>query len=78
MLLLELAERYGVPGANGAITLPLPLTQQELATMIGRARETVARALTVWRRDGIVDTGRTRFVILTPAALRDVAEGDDG
>lgn len=78
MLLLELAERYGVSGANGEITLPLPLTQQELATMIGRARETVARALTVWRRDGIVDTGRTRIVIVDPAALRDVAEGDEG
>lgn len=75
-LLLDLAERYGVPEANGAITLPLPLTQQELATMIGRARETVARALTVWRREGIVITRRMRIVIVAPAALRGVAEGD--
>ena len=50
LLLLDLAERYGAPGPGDTVTLTLPLTQQELATMIGRARETVARALTVWRR----------------------------
>ncbi|MCO5972254.1 Crp/Fnr family transcriptional regulator [Actinoallomurus soli] len=77
LLLLDLAERYGVPGAGGAVTLPLPLTQQELATMIGRARETVARALTVWRREGIVVTRRMRIVILRLDALRDIAERDE-
>jgi CRP-like cAMP-binding protein len=77
LLLLDLAERYGVPGGGDAVTLPLPLTQQELATMIGRARETVARALTVWRREGIVVTRRMRIVILRLDALRDIAERDD-
>jgi CRP/FNR family cyclic AMP-dependent transcriptional regulator len=77
LLLLDLAERYGVPGPGGSVTLPLPLTQQELATMIGRARETVARALTVWRREGIVVTRRMRIVILRPEALRGIAEHDE-
>jgi hypothetical protein len=45
--------------------------------MIGRARETVARALTVWRRDGVVLTRRMRIVITEPDALREVAERDD-
>ncbi|MEV5749241.1 Crp/Fnr family transcriptional regulator [Actinoallomurus sp. NPDC052308] len=76
LLLLDLAERYGVPG-GGTVTLPLPLTQQELATMIGRARETVARALTVWRREGIVVTRRMRIVILRLDALHDIAERDE-
>ncbi|GAA4601056.1 Crp/Fnr family transcriptional regulator [Actinoallomurus liliacearum] len=76
LLLLDLAERYGVPG-GGTVTLPLPLTQQELATMIGRARETVARALTVWRREGIVVTRRMRIVILRLDALHDIAEHDE-
>ena len=53
------------------------LTQHELATMIGRARETVARALTVWRKDGVVVTQRMRILIMNPSALRDVAEADD-
>lgn len=78
LLLMDLAERYGVPGPDKSITLPLPLTQQELATMIGRARETVARALTVWRRDGIVVTRRMRIVIADPSALRDIADRDEG
>jgi CRP/FNR family transcriptional regulator len=77
LLLLDLAERYGVPGPGDAVALPLPLTQHELATMIGRARETVARALTVWRREGVVVTRRMRIVIMRPGALRQVAEGDD-
>jgi CRP-like cAMP-binding protein len=77
LLLLDLAERYGVPGGAGTVSLPLPLTQQELATMIGRARETVARALTVWRREGIVVTRRMRIVILRLEALRDIAECDE-
>jgi CRP-like cAMP-binding protein len=77
LLLLDLAERYGVPGGAGAVSLPLPLTQQELATMIGRARETVARALTVWRREGIVVTRRMRIVILRLERLRDIAERDE-
>jgi CRP-like cAMP-binding protein len=77
LLLLDLAERYGAPGADGSVTLPLPLTQHELATMIGRARETVARALTVWRRDGVVLTRRMRIVIMDVDALREVAERED-
>lgn len=77
LLLGDLAERYGVPGQDGSVTLPLPLTQQELATMIGRARETVARALTVWRRDGIVVTRRMRIVIVRPQALREIADRDE-
>jgi CRP-like cAMP-binding protein len=77
LLLLDLAERYGVPGPDGTVTLPLPLTQHELATMIGRARETVARALTVWRRDGVVLTRRMRIAIMDPGSLREVAERDD-
>jgi CRP-like cAMP-binding protein len=77
LLLLDLAERYGVPGPESAVTLPLPLTQHELATMIGRARETVARALTVWRKDGLVTTRRMRITILAPDSLREVAERDE-
>lgn len=77
LLLIDLAGRYGVPGRDGSVALPLPLTQQELATMIGRARETVARALTVWRRKGIVLTRRMRIVIVNPDALREIAERDD-
>jgi len=78
LLLLDLAERYGVPGPEGSVALPLPLTQHELATMIGRARETVARALTVWRKDGLVATQRMRILITDADALREVAETEDG
>lgn len=72
-MLVELGDRYGLPTPEHGIVLTMPLTQQELATSIGGARETVARALTTWRRGGIVSTGRKRITILDPPALRAIA-----
>jgi len=73
-LLADLADQFGETiGPGGPITLPLPLTQWELAQMIGNTRETVARALTAWRRNGIITTGRMRISILDLPALRRAA-----
>jgi CRP/FNR family transcriptional regulator, cyclic AMP receptor protein len=43
-LVLDLAQRYGVPSADG-IRIALDLTQDDLASMIGVTRETINRAL---------------------------------
>lgn len=76
-LLVDLADRYGVPQPDGSIGLGLPLTQLELATMIGMARETVARAYTRWRDAGIITTGRKRIDIHDLPALQAIADGPD-
>ena len=47
-LVLDLAQRYGVPSADG-IRIALDLTQDDLASMIGVTRETINRALTQLR-----------------------------
>lgn len=52
-LLLDLARRYGVPAADGT-RIGLYLTQDDLASMFGVARETVNRALTRLRDQGLV------------------------
>jgi CRP/FNR family transcriptional regulator, cyclic AMP receptor protein len=43
--LLDLAERFGVPGSNGSVRVEHGLTQEELAQLVGASRETVNKSL---------------------------------
>jgi CRP/FNR family transcriptional regulator len=52
---------------------PLHLTQSDLATQIGTAREVVSRRLENWSRRGWVRTGRGTIEVLDPDALHAVA-----
>ena len=67
-LLRELADSDSRP-AGDAVAIDPPLTQHELAGLLGVSRESVVRALTELRRRGIVETGRRRLVVVDPAAL---------
>lgn len=55
-------------GHKGYITA----SQEELAYSTGLIRQTVAKALGAWRRDGWLQTGRGRIVILNRKALEAV------
>ena len=70
-LLLELAGRHGSE-ADGAIEVTMPLSQEELASLAGTSRATVARAFRDWRRRGFVRTGQRRITITDLAGLRQV------
>jgi CRP/FNR family cyclic AMP-dependent transcriptional regulator len=50
-------------------------SQEELAQATGLIRQTVAKALGQWRRDGWLLTGRGRIVLLNLKALRQVEHG---
>jgi CRP/FNR family cyclic AMP-dependent transcriptional regulator len=66
--LAEMAEQDGRPVAGGIeITT---LSQEELAGYIAASRESVARALTILRRDGLISTGRRSIVVHDLAGLR--------
>ena len=71
-LLLDLADRYG-RAVDGAIHLVMPLTQDELASMIGTSRATVTRALSNWRKRRFILTGQRHVTLLDPAGLRKIA-----
>jgi len=71
-LLLDLADRYGRP-VDGAVHLVMPLTQDELASMIGTSRATVTRALSNWRKRRFILTGQRHVTILDEAGLRKTA-----
>ncbi len=61
-LLLELAEKYGVPQDDG-VGLRIQLSHQDLANVIGSTRETVTVTLRELAQEGLVATGRRRIVL---------------
>lgn len=66
-LLLELT---GPPQDGGRAASAPPLSQEEVASLIGSSRATVTRALSQWRSRGIVSTRQRRVVVLDRTALR--------
>ncbi len=53
-LLLRLAEEYGEPLADGAVRIPLRLTQSDLAGLAGSSRARVNQVLVYFRERGYV------------------------
>jgi CRP/FNR family transcriptional regulator, cyclic AMP receptor protein len=71
-LLLDLAERHGSQ-AGDAIQIELPLSQEELASLAGTSRATVARALNNWRKRGFIRSGPRRITLVNVQGLRRAA-----
>jgi CRP-like cAMP-binding protein len=71
-LLISLAERLGGQ-AEGVIEIALPLSQDELASLAGTSRATVARALNGWRKRGLIRTGQRRITLTDVPGLRRAA-----
>ena len=53
---------------------PIQITQAELATKVGSAREVISRRLDAWARRGIVRTGRGTVEIIDAQILREIAQ----
>jgi len=64
-LLLELAD--------SELQTAMTLTQEELASLTGASRATVTRALSNWRRRGIIRTSQRDITITDLVALRKIA-----
>lgn len=67
--LLELCERFGREEA-GALSIELPLSQDELAGWAGTSLESVGRSLQSMRRLGWIETRRRAIRVLDREALR--------
>ncbi|HEV2982616.1 MAG TPA: helix-turn-helix domain-containing protein, partial [Solirubrobacteraceae bacterium] len=67
--IVELADRYGAPCAQG-VRVDSPLSQEDLAAWTGASRAGVAEALRTMRELGWLATERKRITILNLAALR--------
>jgi CRP-like cAMP-binding protein len=68
--LIELAERFGAVRDDGVIEVPMPFSQDELASWSGASRESTARALRSLRELGVIQTSRLRLTVLDLDRLR--------
>ena len=69
MMLLELAQKYGRPHAEG-ILIELPMSREEMANYVGVARETVSRKLALLKDEGIIQLlGNRQILICNEDAL---------
>ncbi|HEY7131071.1 MAG TPA: Crp/Fnr family transcriptional regulator [Candidatus Limnocylindrales bacterium] len=70
----RLARSGGVEDANGAIRIPWPYTQSELAGMIGGSRQSVNRLLADLSDQGLVRIERDQLVVLDADRLAGTIE----
>ncbi len=73
-LLARLAEERGIAGDDGEIRLDGPITQGEIAAMVGSTRQSVNKLLGQLVDDGLVRIDRDAIVIQDVAALRRAAQ----
>jgi len=71
--LVHLAEESGVQAPNGSLRLDGPLTQGDLASMIGATRQSVNKLLGLFVDDGFIRLERDAIVILDLAGLQRTA-----
>jgi CRP/FNR family transcriptional regulator len=62
----------GETSPSGTV-IPLALSRQDIADMVGTTIETAIRIMSRWGKEGIVRTERTSFVIENRAALEKIA-----
>jgi CRP/FNR family transcriptional regulator, cyclic AMP receptor protein len=70
-VLIELATTYGTDQGE----IGVPLSQPELAALVGAAEPTVHRALAHLRKENIVATGYRRVVVRDHLRLKAIADG---
>jgi len=63
-VLVKFSRQYGVPTEAG-VRIDLPVTHQDLANMIGTARETVSRNMARFRQQGFVADGHAASLEIT-------------
>ena len=72
-LFATLADRMGQKQSNGVVFVPLPLSRQEIADLVGTTIETAIRVMSRWQKEGVVETDKKGFRIADPLALAAIA-----
>ena len=67
--LLELADQHGVQTADGT-EIALPLTQSDLASLVGATRERVNKVLAVFRNQGLIQLDAERIIVRDRRGLK--------
>jgi CRP/FNR family transcriptional regulator len=67
-----LASRIGERRSEG-VFVPLPLSRQEIADLVGTTIETAIRVMSRWQKEGLVETEKAGFLIRNAKALEAIA-----
>ncbi len=76
-LFLTLAERMGKETRSG-IEIPIQLSRQEVADLVGTTVESAIRVLSRWGQEKVLVTGEKRFLLPSRERLARIAEGGGG
>jgi CRP/FNR family transcriptional regulator, nitrogen oxide reductase regulator len=74
-LLLKLADRIGEEATADGITIPIVLSRQDIADLVGTTVETAIRVMSRWRKMGIVVNDKKGIIIRDRETLEDLAAG---
>ena len=69
-LFLTLGDRVGI-ATTGGLKIPLALSRQEIADLIGTTLETAIRLMSRWQKEGVVLTEKDGFLIPDVKVLKD-------
>ncbi|MFC0213416.1 Crp/Fnr family transcriptional regulator [Paenibacillus chartarius] len=69
-VMLRLADEHGVPSPHGTI-IPIKLTHQQIANMVGAVRESVTKVLQELQDEDTIRIENKMILILKPNRLRD-------
>lgn len=75
-VLLQLSKEHGLPTPGGTV-IPLRLTHEDLAKLIGTTRETVTTQLNKFKRLGLLKREGQHFVVDTDRLTGFLAPADD-
>jgi CRP/FNR family transcriptional regulator, cyclic AMP receptor protein len=68
-VLMRLMRGIGERGARDPL-VPLRLSQQEIAGMVGATRESINKQLHIWQREGVLKVGKGAIVVHDISALK--------
>lgn len=68
--LLDLAQQHGDPSGDGTVRIDVPITQEELAQMVGASRESVNKALGSFMDRGWVTLEGRHYIITDTDSLQ--------
>lgn len=75
-IILHMSACYGRHVGAQAVELGMPLTQQELADIVGAARQTVNGVIQALKAQGVITITRQHMRVEDEALLRQIAEND--
>jgi CRP-like cAMP-binding protein len=75
-MLFYLSEMHGQPETDGTVLIDLPLTQQDLANLLGLTRETTGIELVKLKRTGVLSLSRKRYRVQRQRLLELIGESE--